>query len=369
MTPPHQIWSFRHVREIIPTERVRKAALARELPPEPRPDILDLTFEAHDGPIVLGDFLRHRERDALVVLHNGNLAAEWLAEGMRDDEPHLIFSVTKSITGLLANALASKGLLDLDKTVADYVPEAAAGGFGNATLHQMLDMEASYAFVEDYSPGPDVTAYRHAAGWYPAPDGAPALEEFLLTRQAEGEHGQKFRYLSPTTDMVGVICARVSGMTWAQAVSTYLWQPAGAEEHAEVTVDREGTPRAAGGFCTVPRDLARLGQLVADGGLGAVSPEYLDDIMHGGDPDHWAIGDFADFFPGGAYRSFWYKPRVDPDVLLGVGIHGQLLYVDVARNVVVVILSSWSEPDNEVRHTDNYIAARTIARSYDTWTP
>ena len=66
-----------------------------------------------------------------------------------------------------------------------------------------------------------------------------------------------------------------------------------------------------------------------------VSEEFLDDLLHAGHREQWARGDFADMWPDGAYRSGWYTPHLDPDVALGVGIYGQMLYVDVPRQVVV----------------------------------
>ena len=362
LQPSHVRWSFRHVRELIPTERISAVGPVRELRPAPRPELLDLLVEARGGVTPVRDLMA-RQRDALVVLHGDDLLLEWLGEGIADHEPHLVFSVTKSVTGLLAGALSGAGLLDLGARVVDYVPEAADSGFGGATIRQLLDMEASYAFVEDYSPGVDVTAYRHAAGWYPAPADAPSLKAFLASRQPDGDHGQRFRYLSPTTDMMGWVCARAAGTSWAQAVSTYLWIPMGAEAHAEVTVDREGTPRAAGGLSAIPRDMARLARLVALRGDGVVPESYVDDLMHGGSHERWAVGDYAETFANGSYRSYWYAPGFDPDVVCGIGIHGQMIYVDVRRQVVVVVLSSWGEPDDNDWHADNHTMCRAIAHA------
>ena len=238
---------------------------------------------------------------------------------------------------------------------------APGGAFADATVRQLMDMEASYAFAEDYTPGPDVVAYRRAAGWSPAPADAPALREFLATRRPDGPHGERFRYLSPTIDMLGWVCARAAGTTWAEAVERHLWQPCGAELGASVTLDREGTPRAAGGMSALPRDVARLGLVVAERGAGIVSEEFLDDLLHAGHREQWARGDVAGMWPGGAYRSGWYTPNVDPEVTLGMGIHGQMLYVDVARQVVVVVLSSWSDPDPEPWHLDNHALCRALA--------
>ena len=361
LDPDHIAWSVRHVRELIPTERIRSSPSPRALPERLDSSLLDLTVEAHDGAVRLEDLLRERERDALLVVHQGEVVLDWLAPGVRSDEQHLCFSVTKSVTGLLAGALATRGQLDLEARAGDLVPEIAGSAFATATVRQLMDMEVSFAFVEDYTPGPDVQAYRYAAGWYPAPPGSPALHEFLATRVPDGPHGERFRYLSPTIDLLGWICARAAGTTWAEAVERHLWQPCGAELGASVTLDREGTPRAAGGMSALPRDLARLGLVVAERGSGIVSEEFLDDLLHAGHREQWKRGDFADMWVDGAYRSGWYTPGLDPDVALGVGIYGQMLYVDVPRQVVVVVLSSWSDPDDEDWHQDNHTLCRTLA--------
>ena len=362
LQPGRTRWSFRHTREVVATERIRRGPTVSPLRSAPHPELLDVVVPAWEGPATVRDLLAG-DRDALVVLHGDDLVLDWLDDGVRDDEPHLVFSVTKSVTGLLAGALAGAGLLDLEARVVDYVPEVSGSAFGDATLRHLLDMEASFSFVEDYTPGEDIVAYRHAVGWYPAPAEAPSLMAFLASRAPDGPHGDRFRYLSPGTDLMGWVLARAAGMTWAQAMSAYVWGPMGAESDAEVTVDREGTPRAAGGLCVVPRDLARLGRLVARAGGGVVPPWFVDDLMHAGNPATWERGDFAESYPGGRYRSYWYSFGVDPDVVCGVGIHGQLLYVDVPRQVVVAIQSSWADPDPDIGHHDNQAIARAIAHA------
>jgi CubicO group peptidase (beta-lactamase class C family) len=363
MRPPHPFWSFRHVRELIPTARIRHGRHPRPLPFEAVGDLLDLRFDAKAGERVLGEYLATTQTDALVAIKDGKVVLEWMAPGVRDDEPHLMFSVTKSITALLVGALVGADRIDPDAPVVQYVPAVADSGFGDATVRHLLDMEASYAFVEDYSPGPDIVLYRNSAGWYPAPPDHMGLHEFLATRQKEGEHGQRFRYMSPTTDMLGWVCEAASGLPYALAVSQYLWVPMGAEADGDMTLDRFGVPRAAGGLSGTARDIARLGMIVAEGGAGIVPSDFIEDLTTGGEPSHWAIGDYADWLPGGCYRSCWYQPRVDPDCVMAVGIHGQMIYVDRPRNVVVVKQSSWDTPDDNDLHSDAEYACRAVARA------
>ena len=46
LTPPVNRWAFRHVRELIPTARVRRGPAVRELPPAPAEGLLELAFAA-----------------------------------------------------------------------------------------------------------------------------------------------------------------------------------------------------------------------------------------------------------------------------------------------------------------------------------
>ena len=363
LLPENTFWSFRHVRELIPTAQIDCAKSPRVLNQQIKTELGEISIEAHDGVKKISDFLSSTNTDSFTAVKGEDLVFEWLAPGVSDVEPHLIFSVTKSVTGMLVGALVQEGKIDIDALVTKYVPEITDSGFGDATVRNLLDMAASYQFEEDYTPGPDIIAYRHSVGWYPAPLGAPNLHDFIASRKKEGEHGQMFRYMSPTTDLVGWVIEAASGMPYAQALSKYIWSKIGTEAPAHITVDRTGAPRAAGGLSAIPRDLVRFGMMIRDGGMGAIDPAFLKDVYENGSFEQWQAGDFKDFLPKGVYRSFCYKPGEDPDVIMGIGIHGQMLYVDRPRGVVVAKQSSWPNPDSEEMHLDAFHACQAIARA------
>ena len=363
LLPENTFWSFRHVRELIPTAQIDCAKSPRVLNQKIKTELGGISIETHDGVKKISDFLSSTNTDSFTAVKGEDLVFEWLAPGVTDVEPHMIFSVTKSVTGMLVGALVQEGKIDVDALATKYVPEIADSGFGDATVRNLLDMAASYQFEEDYTPGPDIIAYRHSVGWYPAPLGAPNLHDFIASRKKEGEHGQMFRYMSPTTDLVGWVIEAASGMPYAQALSKYIWSKIGTEAPAHITVDRTGAPRAAGGLSAIPRDLIRFGMMIRDGGMGAIDPEFMRDVYENGSFEQWQTGDFKDFLPKGVYRSFCYKPGEDPDVIMGIGIHGQMLYVDRPRGVVVAKQSSWPNPDSEEMHLDAFHACQAIARA------
>ena len=63
------------------------------------------------------------------------------------------------------------------------------------------------------------------------------------------------------------------------------------------------------------------------------------------------------------YRNQFWVPFADEDVLLCLGIHGQLVYVDRQRDVVCVKLSSWPYPQDAAMFVDTLGAMRTVAHS------
>ena len=361
MSPPGNRWAFRHVRELIPTARVRRGAAVLSLPDASVPGLLDVEFSDAQGTTRRIDgWLAESSGDALVVLRDGAIALEWLAPGVAADENHVVMSVTKSVTALLAGAVAGAGLLDLDAPLVEHVPEAAGSAFGDATVRHLLDMTTGIGFVEDYTPNDDVRAYRQSTGWYPREGSPHDLHDYLLTIPRGTAHGGRFHYVSPNTDMLGWVVERAAGEPYADALSRYLWAPLGAEQDADVTLDPAGSPRAAGGLCITPRDMARIGQLVVEDGAGVVPAAFVDDLRSGGDPALWAAGEWGEWLPGGAYRSCWYQPRTDPDVAIAIGIHGQLIYADPRRRVVVVKQSSWPVAGDDAGDTLAIDAARAL---------
>jgi CubicO group peptidase (beta-lactamase class C family) len=276
-------------------------------------------------------------------------------------------SVSKSLLGLLAGVLLSRGDLRADHLVTEILPEMAGTAYTGATIRHLLDMRAGIAFDEDYlaTSGPMI-AYRKAMGWQPHDPGEPSsdLRSFLATlTSSAGPHGGAVHYVSPNTDLLGWAIERATGQPCADLLSELIWKPLGAERSAYIAVDRLGAPRCAGGICATVRDLARVGHLIARGGArGGVQivPEAcIEDIAVGGDGNAWAAGDLAPYFPGEPirYRSQWYV--WGDRIIFGLGIHGQTLHVHRKHEIVIARVSSQALP-MDMSH--GQLSARAIAQ-------
>lgn len=362
-------WSFSHVRQLLPTAPMPPVAAAAALP-EARQDLSGLKVdEAGTG---LGDFLRMNATDCFVVLHRGRLVHEWYGGWGAPDRQHIIFSISKSLTALLAGVLAGEGVLDPDQPVTRYIPETAGSAYETATLRHVLDMTVASAFSEEYLDEDGIfMAYRRATAWNPPEEGASSegLRNFLARLPAsDGAHGDRYHYCSPHSDLLGWIVERAAGDSFPALMSRCLMQPAGLASEAYITLDTFGAPRSAGGICLTATDLARLGEMVRCGGaVGArqVVPEaWIADMKTHDTRAAWlAQTDGPRHFPDGCYRSKWYQTGLPDDEICGIGIHGQWLWINPAREVVIVHLASQDAPTDPDNRPGLIAMLRAISRA------
>lgn len=351
--PGHGRWAFHHVREIIPSEAITCAADSAPLAREANAAVAGLTVSGLNGADwPLQRWLDESSSDALLVAHRGRLVHEWYIDAAIEVNPHIVFSVSKSMTATLAGVLVEQGLLDPARPVTDYIPELAGSGYADASLQQVMDMEVSIDFEEDYLATSGLfVEYRTATAWHPcAVDEIDSnLHDFLCRiGRGKGEHGARYVYKSPNSDLLGWVLERVSGERLANLFSRCLWQPMGAEANAYITVDRKGNPRTAGGICVRPRDLLRFAELVRSRGKAngrqVIPASWIEDCSDGGSLETWQAGESAKDFEAGSYRNKWYQTGNQHRAMLAIGIHSQYIYINPVTEVTIVKLSSQDEP-------------------------
>lgn len=349
---PFSRYSFQHVPEFVPVAEIR----AGSDEPEPSRGASGFPagpFRGPDGSTMsTDDYLIRSHADCVVAMRDGRILAEWNGSHADPARPHVVFSISKSITALLAGIAVEAGQLDPDRPVVDYLPGmAASAAYAAATVRHLLDMTVALDFDEEYlDTGGPFDRYRRAMLWNPEPPGASpeTMEQFLATLGASaGEHGTRFYYASPNTDLLGLVVERAAGLRYHLQLAGLL-EAIGARGGAHVTVDRAGTARAAGGVCVTARDLARIGQLVMDEGRNSdgrqvVPRDWIADLRENGDRAAWQAGNFADMFENGSYRSCWYSVGDGRGTFCAVGIHGQWLWCDPTSRIVIA--KTGSRPD------------------------
>lgn len=355
---PFNRWSFQNVGELVPSAEI--SASPEPAGEEPARDMAGLLSQSvtlgERAPETMADFLKRSDTDALTVMKGGRIVGDWSAPHMAFGARHIVFSISKSITAIIAGILEGEGALDPDAPVTRYVPEAKGSAYGDATVRHVLDMVVSIDIEESYTdPESAYGRYRKATLWNPG-GGAESLFSFLVTLpRLPDPHGETFRYRSPNSDLLGIVLERASGERFTDLMREKLWLPLGAGSAAAITVDMAGQARTAGGVSMTPRDLARIGEMMRQGGVAngrRVVPEswVRDTVEIGGSRHAWRRGAMLFLFPGGRYRNKWYQ--VGDGAYCGIGIHGQWLYVDPKAEVVVAKLSSQPEPVEDALDMD-----------------
>jgi len=354
---PKLRWTVCHFRELLPTEQVSRGIGA------PVPFEYDLDETAIDTvtfrPMGSRDKMTWKESlaanytDGMLILHGGKVVYEGYFGCLDEIGKHGAMSMTKSLTGLLAEMLVVEGKLDDTALVSTIVPELADSAFGNATVRHVMDMTTGLAYSEDYSdPEADIWIYSRAASPLPKPEGYEGPDgyfEYLQTVRPEGTHGDAFHYKTINTDALGWIISRVSGLEVTELLSERIWRHMGAEQDAYITVDGKGTPFAGGGLSAGLRDLGRIGQLMLNegeiNGKRLFSSEVVANIRRGGSKEAFAKAGYTTL-KGGSYRSMWWLFHNDNGAFAARGVHGQTIYVDPKADMVIVRLASYPTAKN-----------------------
>ena len=337
----------------------------------------------HIGYVRVSSILQNTERqlvdikldetytDGFLIAIGGRIVHESYHNAMTRQTPHLAQSVSKSIVSTTAGILIGQGLIDPAAPITDCLPELAATGWAGASVQHVLDMTSGVRFIEDYEdPNSDIGRTDVACGWKPMPAGADPgdwpgcmWDQILGLTAADAAHGERFRYASVETDVLGLAMARVTGERLPELISRLLWAPMGAEEHASITVDAAGTALADGGLSATLRDFARFGQTMLDGGRAGgrqvIPAAWIDDVRRG---PHGLFNDTGrESLPDGRYRNMFWIEDAARQTHMCFGVFGQLIHISPECDMVVAKLSSWPDFIDRVHQRNTLAAIHSIA--------
>jgi CubicO group peptidase (beta-lactamase class C family) len=359
MAYPNMRWSLNHRRELCPTVAVtRGTGPVRPLPVTAGVGIGELNLTSLDGAqMTVEDALDATFADGFLVLQHGAIVYEKYFGAGAPDRPHMAFSITKSLTAIVALQLVDAGLLELDRLVGSYLPELADSAYGDAAVRDVLDMTVGVHFVEDYADfSSEVVRYGEATGLTPvmepsAGDSHNGIADFLASLIKEGAHGAAHHYVSPNADVLAWLIGTVTGRSLAEEFADTIYSKIGAERDAYFDVDRIGTPIAGTGLSLTLRDLGRIGELLRLGGrIGdeqIIAAETMNQITDSGGARTQEL--FAEMtrqtgmrqhLTGWSYRNMFFHPNDADGAFVGRGIFGQTLYVNSRAGIVIARYSS-----------------------------
>jgi CubicO group peptidase (beta-lactamase class C family) len=346
---PQQRWAFSHMRELVPTVNIGREGAVSVLPQAPRDDVDDVRLTTLDGQAMTWrESLAATYTDAILVMKDGVVVQERYFGATTPATQHILFSVTKSFVGTIAEMLIEEGKLNPEAKAADYVAELGGSGLGDATIREILDMRTGLAFSEDYVPGQtgltDVQRMSISTGWVPrlaeyaGPDGNFA---FSASLGKNAPHGGDFVYRTPNTTALQWIIERIEGQSLAAQIEARFWARMGMDHDAALGVDRVGTGFGGGGLMASLRDIARIGEMMRLGGRynnqQIVAEAVVERIFAGGDPAAFVACQYTGNLDGNYGSQWWHRAGGQ---LMAMGVHGQGIYVDRGAGVVIARLGS-----------------------------
>jgi CubicO group peptidase (beta-lactamase class C family) len=260
----------------------------------------------------------------LMVLRHGKVVAEgWWAPYTADD-PHELYSLSKSFTSTAIGLLQSEGRINIhDKLLSyfsDEAPSDATDNLKNMRLRDLLMMSTGQQ-PEDV----DRINIR-------ATDGSGSRQ--FLAAPVKQRPGTLFYYNTPASYMLSATVQKVTGQTVRDYLVPRLFEPLGIATPAW-DLSPEGYNLGGSGLHLRTEDLAKFGQLLLQrgewNGRRLLPAEWVDQATarqtsNGSNPD-------SDWEQGYGFQ-FW---RCTPGFYRGDGAFGQFVIVMPQYDAVVAI--------------------------------
>lgn len=290
----------------------------------------------------------------VVVVRDGRLVLERYFEdednargrplgrvAFKPDALHDLRSVSKSIVGLLYGIALEQGKVPppqapLYASFPEHADLAASAGRDRLTIHHVLTMTMGTDWDETSIP------YSNPANSEIAMDMAADRYRYILERKVVAEPGKRWTYCGGATALLARLIAGGTGRPLHAYAREALFDPLGLRP-TDWLADSKGDAYAASGLRMAPRDLARIGMLMASGGVAGgrrlVPAQWLarctapivavDEARRYG--YQWYVGDIAFGKPLG------WAPRHLERWWGGYGEGGQRLWVLPDWKLVVAV--------------------------------
>ena len=285
-------------------------------------------------PLDVDAYLASQHGAALLIVQGGKLRLERYGLGFDGNGRWTSFSVAKSFTSTLFGAALKDGLIkSMDDKVSTYLPDMQGSAYDDVSLRQLLTMTSGVAWNEDYGdPNSDVARFNNHV---PEP-GVDALVSYLRKLPRAAPAGTRWNYSTGETNLVGVLLMAAIKKPLTQYLQEKIWQPVGMEQQATWLLSKTG--KEISGCCiqATPRDYARFGQFILEGGKVGGESLALTDWLHEATTKQADIGQ-----SGRGYGYQWWT--YDNGSFAARGIFGQGIFIDPRRQLVVVTNSDWSK--------------------------
>jgi len=263
---------------------------------------------------------------SVMVLRHGHVVGEGFWSPYAKDDPHMLYSLSKSFTSTAVGLAAAEGKLSIDDTVLQYFPEdAPAEPSANLKGMRIRDLLA-------------MSTGQHADDMqkFSFTNGEGRLTKAFLGLPVAHKPGTLFWYNTPATYMLSAVVHKATGQDLMDYLRPRLFEPLGI---ANPTWEKSRDGISVGGFGLKIRtqDIAHFGQLFLQKGqwqgkelvpAAWIAAATSRQASNGSSPT-------SDWDQGYGYQ-FW---RCRHGLYRGDGAFGQFCIVMPEQDVVVAITS------------------------------
>ena len=254
----------------LPNVPVADGAYVSALPVKHR-DLSHITYSWNGEEKTIEQFVRTTRTDGVVFVVDGTLIGEYYANGYSPTVRHQPWSVTKTFVAVVVGIAYHEGLIDsLQDPIDRYLADLKGTAWEGVTIENLLQMESGVHWDEDT---PVLAVNTQVQQWvelgldlFTGGAAGKTRNEFLASLPPAYEQGTQFRYNSGNTQVLAWLTEELYGKTFNAVLAEKLWQPMGADGDAVMTSDRVGGVVASHGLFARPRDFARFGELLRNGG-------------------------------------------------------------------------------------------------------
>ncbi|TDL81198.1 class C beta-lactamase-related serine hydrolase [Palleronia sediminis] len=264
---------------------------------------------------------------ALVIRRNGATLFERAYAGPGLDAPANVKSVSKTLLALLTGIAIDRGALPgTEARVLPLLGRSPAGDARDAiTVGDLLSMRAGLASTS----GADYGAWVASADWV----------EHALTRELVAEPGGRYIYSTGGWHVLGAVLAKATGRDLLDLARDWLGRPLGI---AIPPWERDPQGRYMGGnqMALTPRALARVGEMVVNGGrwdgTQVVPADWIERSWESRGRSRWT---------GDGYGYGWFLTSfAGRRAAYGRGYGGQVLAVVPDLDLAIAITSDPLRP-------------------------
>src|SRR5690606_23674038 len=331
MHPDTRVENFRHMDRIFPSVPMPASDHPVSFPRAPGQ--LPATFE-HDGRTVsVQEFLQRSDTTGLMVLKDGVIRVEDYFQGASETSRFTSWSIAKTVVATLVAIAHGEGhIRSLDDPAKTYVPALDGQPWGDVTVRNLLRMATGIRFEELYDkPFSDIKLLFYRVFLIGTP-----VHDVISGLPAEGPQGERFHYISPTTQILAWVLAGAVGEPVSQYARHALWQPLGMQDDGFWNLDNGGTELALCCLNISVRDYAKLGQLYLQQGIWQGRQLLPAGWVHEATrrPEPWLAA--GNGYPERGYGYHIWVPK-DPDQeYFANGVWGQHVWISEKHNVVIV---------------------------------